>query len=116
MATSTKADGEADVLTAIAAMSDNDRAMGERLHKIITTTAPDLVPRTWYGMPAYTKEGKIICFFRDRQKFKERYMTLGFNDVAQLDDGTLWPISYALTELTDGEETRIAEIIKKAVG
>ncbi len=111
-----KADGEADVLAAIAAMPGPDRAMGERLHAIITTSAPALSPKTWYGMPAYAKEGKVVCFFRDRQKFKERYMTLGFNDAAKFDEGHLWPIAFALTELTAAEEAKIAALVKKAVG
>ena len=91
-----KADGGADVLAAIAAMGEHDRAIGERLHAIITATAPALVPRTWYGMPAYAKDGKVICFFRSAEKFKERYMTLGFNDGANLDEGPMWPIVFAL--------------------
>ena len=110
-----KAEDEAAVLTAIAAMPEPDRAIGERLHAIIKTNAPMLAPKTWYGMPAYARDDKVICFFRSRQKFKERYMTLGFNDIANLDDGVLWPISYALKELTAAEEAKIAEIVKKAV-
>jgi uncharacterized protein YdhG (YjbR/CyaY superfamily) len=110
-----KTDDEAAVLEAIAAMPEPDRAIGEKLHSIIKTNAPDLMPRTWYGMPAYTNGNKIICFFRSRQKFGERYMTLGFNDAAKLDEGTLWPIVYALTELTAAEEARIATLVKKAV-
>jgi len=108
-------EGRAEVLAAIAAMPEPDRAMGERLHTIITANAPDLMPRTWYGMPAYTNGNKIVCWFRSRQKFGERYMTLGFNDVAKLDDGTLWPISYALTELSATQETTIAALIQKSV-
>lgn len=112
-------DDETLVLKAIADMSDQDRIIGERLHKIITAAVTDLVPRTWYGMPAYTlktedKGDKILCFFRSRQKFGERYMTLGFNDVANLDDGSFWPISYAITKLTDDDEKRITELVKKA--
>lgn len=116
-----KNDGEAAVREAIAAMPEQDRLIGERLHEIIMTTAPDLVPRTWYGMPAYTiktkdKGDKILCFFRSRQKFGERFMTLGFNDTAKLDEGSLWPITYALTELTDDNAKKVAELIKLAVG
>jgi uncharacterized protein YdhG (YjbR/CyaY superfamily) len=116
-----KKDGETEVREAINAMPEPDREMGEKLHEIIKTSAPQLVPRTWYGMPAYTiktesKGDKILCFFRSRQKFGERYMTLGFNDVAKLDDGKMWPITFALSELTDAEEAEIAALIKKAVG
>ena len=116
-----KSEGKAEVLKAIAAMPEPDRAMGQRLHTIILSSAPDLVPRTWYGMPAYTiktenKGDKILCFFRSRQKFGERFMTFGFNDVAKLDEGKMWPISFALTELTDTEAERIAALVKKAVG
>jgi hypothetical protein len=103
------------VLEAIAAMPEPDRAIGERLHAIITTCAPDLMPRTWYGMPAYTNGNKIVCFFRSTKKFGERYMTLGFNDIAKLDDGNLWPISYALKQLDAAEAAKISELIKKAV-
>lgn len=109
-----KTDGEAAVLEAIAAMSEPDRVMGERLHALIKASAPSLVPKTWYGMPAYARDGKIVCFFRDRQKFKERYMTLGFNDVANLDEGGMWPIYFALTELTAAVEEKIGELVKKA--
>lgn len=115
MPASDKKDDEAAVLSAIAAMQEPDRAMGERLHAIITASAPGLMPRTWYGMPAYTNGNKIICFFRSRQKFGERYMTLGFNDVAKLDEGNFWPINFALTTLTATEETKIAALVKKAV-
>lgn len=111
-----KHDDEAAVLTAIADMPQPDRAMGERLHAIITANAPDLLPRTWYGMPAYSNGNKIICFFRSRQKFGERYMTLGFNDAAKLDEGAMWPITFALTDLTIAEETKVAALVKKAVG
>jgi len=104
------------VLEAIAAMPEPDRAIGERLHAVIKASAPDLMPRTWYGMPAYSNGNKIVCFFRSRQKFGERYMTLGFNDVAKLDEGNLWPISFAIKELNGEEEARIATLIKKAVG
>ena len=110
-----KVDDEAAVLTAIAAMSEPDRAMGERLHAIIKASAPSLSPKLWYGMPAYAIDGKVVCFFRDRQKFKERYMTFGFNDKANLDEGGLWPVYFALTELTAAEEARIGELVKKAV-
>ena len=111
-----KADDEAAVLAAIAAMPEPDRAIGERLHAIITASAPALSPKTWYGMPAYAnKDGKVVCFFRDRQKFNERYMTLGFNDLAKLDEGAVWPISFALKELTAAEEDKIGAIVKKAV-
>jgi|SRR5580704_18470771 hypothetical protein len=110
-----KADGEAEVLAAIAAMPDQDRVIGERLHAVITASAPDLLQRTWFGMPAYTNGNKIVCFFRSRQKFGERYMTLGFNDVAKLDEGPMWPIYFAITELTATEEAKIAALMKKAV-
>jgi uncharacterized protein YdhG (YjbR/CyaY superfamily) len=109
------ADGESAVLGAIAAMQSPYRAMGERLHAIIKASAPALSPRLWYGMPAYAKDGKVVCFFRGGQKFKERYMTLGFNDVANLDEGHMWPIAFALTELTAAEEARISALVKKAV-
>jgi hypothetical protein len=110
-----KADGESAVLAAIAAMPGPDRVMGERLHAIIKASAPALSPRLWYGMPAYAKDGKVVCFFRSAQKFNERYMTLGFNDKANLDEGHMWPISFALRELTAAEEARIGALVKKAV-
>jgi hypothetical protein len=110
-----KADGESDVLAKIAEMPGPDRVMAERLHAIIKATAPDLSPRTWYGMPAYAKDGNIVCFFQDAAKFKARYATLGFSDKAHLDDGAMWPSSYALTELTAADEARIVELVKKAV-
>ncbi len=111
-----KPDGESAVLTAIAAMPKFDRTMAERLHEIIKTTAPTLSPKTWYGMPAYAnQDGKVVCFFRPAEKFKERYMTFGFNEPAKLDDGNLWPIAYALIKLTAAEETMIASMVKKAV-
>jgi len=111
-----KADGESAVLASIAAMEEPYRAMGERLHAIIKANSPALSPRLWYGMPAYAnKEGKVLCFFRSGQKFKERYMTLGFNDVAHLDEGVMWPIAFALTELTAAEEARVGALVKKAV-
>jgi len=110
-----RADGERDLLTKIAAMSEPDRAMAERLHAIITASAPVLSPKTWYGMPAYAKDGKIVCFFQPAEKFKTRYATFGFNDSANLDDGGLWPVAFALMELTDAEEAKIAALVKKAV-
>ncbi len=110
-----KADGESAVHAAIAAMPGPDRAIGERLHAIIKASAPALSPKTWYGMPAYAKDGKVVCFFRSAQKFKERYMTFGFNDSANLDEGAMWPISFALKELTAAEEAKIGALVKKAV-
>ena len=110
-----KADGESDVLAKIAEMPKADRVMAERLHAIVKATAPDLTPRTWYGMPAYAKDGTIVCHFQPAQKFKTRYPTLGFSDKANLDDGTMWPVAYALTKLTKADEARIAALVKKAV-
>jgi uncharacterized protein YdhG (YjbR/CyaY superfamily) len=110
-----EADGESTVLAKIAEMQEPDRTMAERIHAIIKASAPDLVPRLWYGMPAYAKEGRVLCFFQNAQKFKARYATLGFNDAAHLDDGGMWPVAYALTELTPAEETRIAALIRQAV-
>jgi uncharacterized protein YdhG (YjbR/CyaY superfamily) len=110
-----KADGESDVLAKIAEMTGPDRALAERLHALITASAPGLAPRTWYGMPAYAKNGKIVCFFQPAQKFKTRYATLGFNDAANLDDGAMWPIAFALAELTAAGEARIAALVQKAV-
>jgi uncharacterized protein YdhG (YjbR/CyaY superfamily) len=110
-----KAAGERDLLTKIAEMPEPDRAMAERLHAIITASAPELSPKTWYGMPAYARDGKVICFFTPASKFKERYATFGFNADAHLDDGTMWPTSFALTELTADNEARIAALVKKAV-
>ena len=110
-----KADGESDVLAKIAEMPEPDRSLSERLHAIITGSAPALTPRTWYGMPAYAKDGKIVCFFQPAQKFKTRYATLGFNDAANLDEGAMWPIAYALTELTAADEARIGALVKQAV-
>ena len=110
-----KADGESDVLAKIADMPEPDRAMAERIHAIVKASVPDLSPRTWYGMPAYAKDGKVLCFFTPASKFKERYATLGFNATANLDDGNMWPTSFALTELTAAEEERIAALVKKAV-
>jgi uncharacterized protein YdhG (YjbR/CyaY superfamily) len=109
------ANGEADVLAKIAAMQEPDRAMAERLHGIIKAIAPALSPRTWYGMPAYAKDGNVVCFFQSAQKFKTRYATFGFSDKANLDDGTLWPVAFALKELTATDEVRIAALVKKAV-
>ena len=103
------------VLAKISEMPEPDRAMGERIHAIIKATAPDLSSRLWYGMPAYAKNGKVICFFQNSQKFKTRYSTLGFSDKANLDEGNLWPVAYALKELTATEEARIVELVKKAV-
>ena len=111
-----KADGESAVLAKIAEMPEPDRAMGERLHAIIKASAPALSPRLWYGMPAYAKDGKVVCFFQSAQKFNTRYATLGFTDAANLDEGTMWPTAFALKELTDADEARIAELVKKAVG
>jgi len=110
-----KADGESAVLAAIAAMTGPDRAMGERLHAIIKASAPDLAPKTWYGMPAYAKDGKVVCFFKCAQKFTTRYATLGFSDAATLDAGAMWPVEFALTELTAADEARISALVKKAV-
>jgi uncharacterized protein YdhG (YjbR/CyaY superfamily) len=110
-----KADGESQVLAKIAEMAESDRAMAERLHAIVKTSAPDLTPRTWYGMPAYAKDGKVVCFFRDAKKFKERYATFGFNETANLDDGAMWPVAFALKELTPADEARIAALVKQAV-
>jgi hypothetical protein len=110
-----KADGESAVLAAIAAMPELDRAMGERLHAIIKASAPALSPKTWYGMPAYAKDGKVVCFFQSAQKFNSRYATFGFNDAANLDDGAMWPVTFALKELTAADEARIAALVKQAV-
>ena len=109
-----KADAEAAVLAAIAEMSQPDRVLAERLHAIIKSTAPDLAPKTWYGMPAYAKDGKVVCFFKSADKFKSRYATFGFEDAANLDDGALWPTSYALTELTSSVEAKIRALVKQA--
>ncbi len=110
-----KADGESAVLEKIAAMPEPYRAMGERLNAIIKASAPVLSPKVWYGMPAYARGGKFVCFFRGGEKFKERYMTLGFDDEAKLDESAMWPIAFALTELTPAEEERVAALVKKAV-
>ncbi|MDZ4179641.1 MAG: DUF1801 domain-containing protein [Coriobacteriia bacterium] len=111
-----KADGGAEVLANIAAMSGSDRAIAERLHAMITATAPTLTPRLWYGMPAYAQDGKVVCFFQGAQKFKTRYATFGFQDQAKLDEGHMWPIAFALTELDDAVEARIVDLVKKALG
>jgi hypothetical protein len=108
-------DGESAVLAKIAEMGESDRALGERLHAIITASAPALTPKLWYGMPAYAKDGKVVCFFQCAQKFKTRYATLGFNDTARLDDGAMWPVAYALTELTAADEARIGALVQQAV-
>jgi uncharacterized protein YdhG (YjbR/CyaY superfamily) len=110
-----RAAGEADLLAKIAEMPDADRTIAERLHAIITEVAPSLAPKTWYGMPAYARDGKVVCFFTPAAKFKERYATFGFNAAANLDAGSMWPTSWALTELTPADEERIAELVKRAV-
>ena len=109
------ADGESDVLAKIAAMQEPDRAMAKRLHAIIKAIAPALSPKTWYGMPAYAKDGKVVCYFQSAQKFKSRYATFGFSDTAHLDEGDMWPVAFALKELTAAEEARIDALVKKAV-
>ena len=111
-----KTDGESAVRTAIAGMSPQDRALATRVHELITAAAPGLSPKTWYGMPAYAKDGKVVCFFRNAGKFKERYAMLGFNDAAKLDQGSMWPVAFALTKLTAADEARIGALVKKAVG
>lgn len=108
-----QADGEREALAAIAAMTGSDRVIGERLHAIIKASAPGLVPKTWYGMPAYTKDGKVVCFFQSAEKFKARYATLGFQHDANLDEGAMWPTAFALKELTAAEETKIAALVRK---
>ena len=110
-----KVDGERDVLAKIAEMPEPDRAMAERLHALIKASAPALSPRTWYGMPAYAKDGKVLCFFQSAQKFKSRYATLGFSDEANLDEGAMWPTSFALKKLTKADEKRIGALVKQAV-
>jgi uncharacterized protein YdhG (YjbR/CyaY superfamily) len=110
-------DGETAVQEALAKMTPKDRALGKRIHAIVKESAPDLTPKTWYGMPAYAnKDGKVVVFFRDAAKFKERYAMLGFNDTANLDSGSMWPVAFALTELTAADEKKIATLVKKAVG
>jgi uncharacterized protein YdhG (YjbR/CyaY superfamily) len=110
-----KADPESEVLAKIAEMPESDRAMAERIHAVIKVSAPTLSPKLWYGMPAYAKDGKVVCFFQAAQKFKTRYATLGFNDDANLDDGALWPVAFAVTELTAAGEATIGALVKKAV-
>ena len=110
-----KADGERALLAKIAEMSEPDRRMAKRIHAIVTTSAPELSPRTWYGMPAYAKDDKVVCFFKSAEKFKARYATLGFSDKANLDDGAMWPTDFALKELTAAAEARISALVKKAV-
>jgi uncharacterized protein YdhG (YjbR/CyaY superfamily) len=116
-ASTSRAEGETAVREKIAELPESDRALATRIHEIVSENAPTLVPRTYYGMPAYAKDGKVLCFFKPSSKFKMRYSTFGFNDVAQLDDGTLWPTEYALTaDLTTDDEKRIAELVRRAVG
>jgi uncharacterized protein YdhG (YjbR/CyaY superfamily) len=110
-----KADGESDVLAKIAEMAEPDRTMAERLHAVVKASAPELAPRTWYGMPAYAKDDKVVCFFQSAQKFKSRYATFGFSDKANLDDGAMWPAAFALKELTPDVEARIGALVKQAV-
>ncbi len=114
-ASKSKADAESEVLTKITEMQKEDRVLAERLHTIVKGTAPELAPRTWYGMPAYAKDGKVLCYFRDAKKFKTRYATFGFSDQAKLDAGAMWPTDFALTEITPEVEKKIAELIKRAL-
>jgi uncharacterized protein YdhG (YjbR/CyaY superfamily) len=114
-ANKSKAAGESDVLAKIAEMREPDRVLGERLHAIVKASAPALSPKTWYGMPAYAKDGKVVCFFQSAEKFNSRYATFGFSDKANLDEGSMWPTAFALTELTAADEARIAALVKKAV-
>ena len=114
-ASGNKAEAEADCLAKIAEMPPSDRKMAERLHKLIASTAPQLAPKTWYGMPAYAKDGNVVCFFQSAGKFKARYATLGFTDKAKLDNGEMWPTSYALKTLTTADEAKIAKLVKRAV-
>jgi uncharacterized protein YdhG (YjbR/CyaY superfamily) len=109
------AEGEEALLAALAEMSPQDRALGKRIHEIVKETAPDLTPKTWYGMPAYARDGRVVVFFRNAEKFKERYAMLGFNDSANLDDGSMWPVAYALKKLTPADEAKIRKLVKKAV-
>jgi len=111
-----KTDGESAVRAAIAAMSPKDRALAKRFHELVKASAPDLTPKTWYGMPAYANDGKVVCFFRNATKFKERYAMFGFNDSAKLDEGSMWPIAFAVKELTAADEAKIGALVKKAVG
>lgn len=113
---SAKVDGLTDLKEKIAELPDADRKLAERVHEIVMAAAPDLEPKTWYGMPAYARDGKIVCFFQSAAKFKARYATLGFNDAAKLDDGTMWPTAFALTRLTAKDEARIGELVKQAAG
>jgi uncharacterized protein YdhG (YjbR/CyaY superfamily) len=110
-----RADGERDLLAKIAEMPETDRVMAERIHAVVTANAPDLAPKTWYGMPAYARDGKLVCFFKSADKFKSRYATFGFEENAKLDEGNMWPTSYALTKLTAADEARIGALVKKAV-
>ena len=114
-ANKSRADGESDVLAKIAEMQGPDRAMAKRLHAIVKASAPDLSPKTWYGMPAYAKDGKVVCYFQSAQKFNSRYATFGFSDEANIDEGAMWPTSFALKELTAADEARIGALVKKAV-
>lgn len=115
-ASKNRAQGERDLLAKIAEMPESDRVMAERIHEIVKTNAPDLIPKTWYGMPAYAnKDGKVVCFFQGAYKFNTRYATFGFNEDAHLDDGVMWPTAFALKEITPAEEAKIAELVKKAV-
>ncbi|MFF9896334.1 MULTISPECIES: iron chaperone [Streptomyces] len=111
-----KADGESELLAKVAEMAEPDRVLAERVHAIVRAAAPELTPKTWYGMPAYARDGKVVCFFQSAGKFKARYATLGFNDAAHLDDGAMWPTAFALTELTAAVEERITELVKRAAG
>jgi uncharacterized protein YdhG (YjbR/CyaY superfamily) len=110
-----RAEGEKALLEKVAEMSEPDRSMAERVHAIVTASAPELMPKTWYGMPAYAKDGKVVCFFQSAEKFDSRYATFGFSDEANLDKGAMWPTSFALKELTSAEETKIGALVKKAV-
>ena len=114
-ASKNRAEGEGDVLARIAEMPESDRVMAERIHAIVKASAPGLSPKTWYGMPAYAKDGKVVCYFKSAHKFKERYATFGFNETAHLDEGAMWPTSFALTKLTAADEARIRALVKKAV-
>jgi uncharacterized protein YdhG (YjbR/CyaY superfamily) len=111
----TAAEGEAAIGAALAEMSPKDRALGKKVHTLVMETAPELTPKTWYGMPAYAKDGKVVCFFRNAGKFKERYAMFGFNDSAKLDDGSMWPIAFALTELKAADEAKLRKLVKQAV-
>ncbi|WP_229925887.1 iron chaperone [Streptomyces longispororuber] len=111
-----KADGEAELLAKVAEMAEPDRVLAERVHALVRAAAPELTPKTWYGMPAYARDGKVVCFFQSAGKFKARYATLGFNDAAHLDDGAMWPTAFALTELTAAVEERITELVTRAAG